>query len=67
MGRSTNLDRLFGWTKRGVMPRQIRVDYPGAFYLVMARGDRGEGIFVDDKDREEVLRMDVGTRVCTHS
>jgi putative transposase len=38
------------------MPRQVRVEYPGAFYHVMARGDRGENIFVDDKDREQILR-----------
>ena len=38
------------------MPRQVRVEYPGAFYHVMARGDRGESIFIDDKDREQILR-----------
>jgi putative transposase len=35
------------------MPRQVRVEYPGAFYHVMARWDRGESIFVDNKDREQ--------------
>jgi putative transposase len=39
------------------MPRQVRIEYPGACYHVMARGDRGESIFVDDKDREEILRI----------
>jgi putative transposase len=38
------------------MPRQVRVEYPGAFYHVMALGDRGENIFVDDTDREQILR-----------
>jgi REP element-mobilizing transposase RayT len=38
------------------MPRQVRVEYPGVFYHVMARGDRGESIFHDDKDREQILR-----------
>jgi putative transposase len=38
------------------MPRQVRVEYPGAFYHVMARGDRGESIFLDDTDREQILR-----------
>jgi putative transposase len=37
------------------MPRQVRVEYPGAFYHVMARGDRGESIFGDDQDREQIL------------
>jgi putative transposase len=39
------------------MPRQVRVEYPGAFYHVMARGDRGESIFVDDKDRAQILEI----------
>ena len=38
------------------MPRQVRVEYPGALYHVMARGDRGEDIFMDDEDRETMLR-----------
>ena len=38
------------------MPRQVRIEYPGAFYHVMARGDRREGIFIDEKDREMLLR-----------
>ena len=33
------------------MARQLRVEYPGAIYHVMNRGDRGEEIFRDDKDR----------------
>ena len=34
------------------MPRQVRIEYPGAKYHVMCRGDRREAIFEDDKDRE---------------
>ena len=30
------------------MPRTMRVEYPGAIYRVMDRGDRREDIFVDD-------------------
>jgi putative transposase len=41
--------------KKRVMPRQVRVEYPGAFYHVMARGDGGERIFVDDRDQEQML------------
>lgn len=41
------------------MPRQLRIEFPGAFYHVMARGDRRESIFEDDVDRrrfEETLK-----------
>jgi len=62
-GQSTNLDRLFHLSKEVLMPRQVRVEYPGAFYHVMARGDRGEDIFVDDRDREQILRT--LAQVCT--
>ena len=37
------------------MPRKLRVEYPGAIYHVMNRGDRREPIFVDDKDRERFI------------
>jgi putative transposase len=37
------------------MARQLRVEYPGAIYHVMNRGDRREEIFQDDKDREGFL------------
>src|SRR5438477_921543 len=33
------------------MARGIRIQYPGAFYHVMARGNRRERIFRDDEDR----------------
>lgn len=32
------------------MPRQVRIEYPGAAYHVMCRGDRREAIFEDDQD-----------------
>ena len=35
------------------MPRKLRMEYPGAMYHVMSRGDRRERIFLDDVDREE--------------
>ena len=34
------------------MPRQVRIEFPGATYHVMCRGDRREAIFEDDTDRE---------------
>ena len=37
------------------MPRQLRIEYPGAIYHVMNRGDRREDIFRDDGDRERFL------------
>jgi putative transposase len=30
------------------MPRQLRIEYPGAVYHIMNRGDRREPIFKDD-------------------
>lgn len=33
------------------MPRPLRVEYPGAIYHLMSRGDHGEAIFRDDTDR----------------
>lgn len=38
------------------MPRKLRVEYPGAMYHVMSRGDRREDIFVDDVDRQDFLK-----------
>ena len=37
------------------MPRQLRVEYLGAIYHVMNRGDRREAIFKDDEDRHRFL------------
>jgi putative transposase len=37
------------------MARKLRIEYPGAIYHVMNRGDRREEIFRDDKDRELFL------------
>ena len=37
------------------MPRKVRIQYEGAVYHVMCRGDRREAIFADDADREMFL------------
>jgi len=37
------------------MARKLRVQYPGAIYHVINRGDRREPIFVDDADRRRFL------------
>ena len=34
------------------MARKLRMEYPGAIYHVMNRGDRREAIFLADQDRE---------------
>src|ERR1044072_7724001 len=38
------------------MPRKARVEFPGAVYHLLDRGDRREAIFVNDADRENFLR-----------
>jgi REP element-mobilizing transposase RayT len=37
------------------MPRSLRIEFPGAYYRVMARGNRRETIFHDDDDRRFFL------------
>jgi hypothetical protein len=32
--------------------RQIRIEYDGAAYRVVARGNQGQAIFADDLDRK---------------
>jgi hypothetical protein len=44
------------------MSRPLRIQYPGARYHVMSRGDRREAIFYDDADRVE-LRMESASYV----
>jgi putative transposase len=38
------------------MARKMRIQYLGAIYHVMNRGDRREAIFEDDEDRERLLQ-----------
>jgi REP element-mobilizing transposase RayT len=38
------------------MPRKPRIEYPGAMYHVMSRGDRQERIFLDDVDRQDFIK-----------
>ena len=37
------------------MPRELRIEYPGAMYHVLNRGDQREDIFLDDEDRQKFL------------
>jgi REP element-mobilizing transposase RayT len=39
------------------MPRPLRIEYAGARYHLMSRGDRREDIFLDEADRERFLEM----------
>ncbi len=38
------------------MPRTMRVEYPGAIYHLMDRGDRREDIFINEVDRQDFLK-----------
>ena len=38
------------------MPRMLRVEYPGAIYHVMSRGNRREAVFLDEVDRHDFLK-----------
>ena len=38
------------------MARKLRLQYPGAIYHVMSRGDRGKAVFRSRKDREAFLQ-----------
>ena len=42
-----------GWL--GLMPRPLRIEFPGAIYHLMNRGDRREPIFRDEHDRRRFL------------
>ena len=37
------------------MPRPLRIEYPGASYHVMGRGNRGSLVFREQRDREIFL------------
>jgi len=37
------------------MSRKLRIEYPGAMYHVMNRGDQREDIFKDDEDRQRFV------------
>src|SRR6058998_3160383 len=46
---------MAGWGKGWGVARKLRVQYPGAIYHVLNRGDRREPIFKDDADRQRFL------------
>jgi REP-associated tyrosine transposase len=38
------------------MPRKLRLEYPGAMYHVMSRGERREKIYLHDVDRQDFIK-----------
>ena len=38
-----------------IMARPLRMEYPGAVYHVMARGNQGRAIYREDRDRLRFL------------
>jgi len=38
------------------MPRKLRVEYPGAIYHVISRGNGRQNIFRGDVDRQDFLK-----------
>jgi hypothetical protein len=39
------------------MSRSVRIEFPGAFYHVLARGNRREAIYRDDENRRYFLKV----------
>src|SRR5258708_35704059 len=54
-GQSKLLTQLAYFSNLLVVPRKLRVQYPGAIYHIMNRGDRRDAIFADDDDRTRFL------------
>jgi len=51
-----DLFRLFAWSHHSLlgrfpMARQLRIEYPGAFYHITTRGNQKQPIVLDDRDR----------------
>jgi hypothetical protein len=38
------------------MPRQLRIDFPGAIHHLMSRWDRREDIYLDVQDRQDFIK-----------
>ena len=39
------------------MPRKLRIEYTGAIYHLMSRGDRREAIYRNDVDRQDFIKI----------
>jgi hypothetical protein len=55
-GSVIHIDTFDGGTEGRRMPRALRIEYEGAIYHVMNRGDRREDIFLRDEDRRLFLK-----------
>src|SRR5713226_10010414 len=55
-GAIANLDILKLEDGLSSMARSVRVEFPGAFYHVMARGNRREAIFLDQEDAKQFVK-----------
>jgi hypothetical protein len=59
MGHGSTIDNLAARCgRRRFAARSIRIEYRGAVYHVLARGDRREANFHDDDDRRFVERLE---------
>jgi hypothetical protein len=47
------------------MPRPLRIEYAGAIYHLMNRGDRREPIFLDGLDRRTFLERGQSLFICS--
>jgi hypothetical protein len=54
-GMVHSIDKFGSTLNPASMARKLRVQYPGAIYHLMNRGDHREDIFLDNKDRELFL------------
>ena len=49
------------------MPRQVRIEFPGAFYHVMARDNRLQPIFASPKGADQELFLKTLGETCERS
>jgi hypothetical protein len=56
------LRNLCRWGRLLSVSRKLRLQYPGAIYHVMSRGDHREDIFADSQDRQ--LFLDTLEQAC---
>jgi hypothetical protein len=55
--------RVGGWEQIQVMARKLRLQYAGAVYHVMSRGDHLEPVFLADEDRRRESTQDKVARL----
>ena len=55
-GQCANLDILKLEESLRSIARSVRVEFPGALYHVMARGNRREPIFLDKEDAKQFVK-----------